>query len=141
MAQRAPYAPCHPASFFLSLRRRDAHHQRDPPTFTRHFLPAALNRERRRAARILTGGKKRKLREARERERERAHRVRGNADDSSEKVERRQEGKGTHREGRWGEEEEGGTEESTARGTLGSNSRPREDYLPWQASGGGCTPR
>lgn len=44
-------------------------------------------------------------------------------------------------EGRWGEEEEGGTEESTARGTLGSNSRPREDYLPWQASGGGCTPR
>lgn len=26
--------------------------------------------------------------------------------------------------------EEGGREESKARGTLGSNSRPREDYLP-----------
>ena len=85
----------------------------------------------------------------RERESERAPPgLRGNADDTSEKEKRRPEegGKGTHREGRWGEEEEeeeeeGGTEESTERGTLGSNSRPREDYLPWQASGGGCTPR
>lgn len=28
--------------------------------------------------------------------------------------------------------EEDGGEESRAQGTLGSNSRPREDYLPWQ---------
>lgn len=45
-------------------------------------------------------------------------------------VEREREGR--RRRESLGGMEEGGREESRTRGTLGSNSRPREDYLPWQ---------